>query len=145
MLDPVMSTHPETPVRTYVLGAFPSLVALATAHPDPEPDAVAHIGGQAYAWSGRDWVHTGPLTIQRGPATQRQTGVHLRTLARWEDRGWFPRRIKIGPNATGHFSHEVGAWMSRRRAGTASAAERSPARYPRRGAPASDDTTTTPP
>jgi predicted DNA-binding transcriptional regulator AlpA len=53
-------------------------------------------------------------SIQRDPIVEQRVGVHRRTLRRWEARGLFPRRVVIGPNAVGYFTHEVDEWIASR-------------------------------
>ena len=44
--------------------------------------------------------------VRKAEAAKR-FGVRIRTLERWEELGFFPRRVRIGPGAVGYRSSEL--------------------------------------
>lgn len=43
-------------------------------------------------------------------------GLTDQWLRKLEERGQFPRRIRLGPNSVGHLEHEVDEWLAARAA-----------------------------
>ncbi len=64
-----------------------------------------------------------PNTIARPKAAARHIGVSISTLYRWErERPDFPRRIKLGPRASGWRLADLESWLERQaRCGEAAA------------------------
>ena len=54
------------------------------------------------------------MRILRPRATAQKVGYSDRWLRVLEARGEFPRRVRLGPNATGHYEHEVDEWLRSR-------------------------------
>lgn len=50
----------------------------------------------------------------REPEVLRLTGISQMTLHRWEKRGHFPKRYKIGPNSVAWKESEVSQWLATR-------------------------------
>jgi prophage regulatory protein len=55
-----------------------------------------------------------PTRILRESSVRERIPVDPSTLWRWEQRGIFPRRVKIGPHAIGWYEHEVDQWLRNR-------------------------------
>ena len=73
-----------------------------------------------------DFSHSGPPTagpaharFLRQPEVLARVGVSWATLARWEVRGLFPRRHRIGPNTVAWLESDVDAWCTQRTLDTA--------------------------
>ena len=45
------------------------------------------------------------------PKTMEKTGKSRTTLWRWERKGTFPKRVRIGENSVGHIDDEVDQWI----------------------------------
>ena len=57
-----------------------------------------------------------PATAQllRLPAVIERTGLSRSSIYRHEAEGSFPRRVKIGPNATAWLASDIGRWITER-------------------------------
>ncbi len=55
-----------------------------------------------------------PARILRVPAVTTRTSLSRSSIYRMEAEGTFPRRIKIGPNATGWLESDVEQWIADR-------------------------------
>jgi prophage regulatory protein len=65
-------------------------------------------------------------TILRLPALQARVPVAETTFWRWEQKGLFPRRVRLGPNTVGWYEDEVQAWLGTRPAAEIDARRPSP-------------------
>lgn len=54
--------------------------------------------------------------VMRFPEVRELVGVCRATLWYWEEKGRFPRRIKLGPNSVGWIRSEVEQWLADRAA-----------------------------
>jgi len=59
--------------------------------------------------------------ILREPDVRRRTGVSRVTRWRWERKGIFPQRLRLGKNAIGWREDEVEEWIATRPRGVANA------------------------
>ncbi len=59
------------------------------------------------------------MHILRTPEVTRLTGLSRTTLWRFERRGTFPRRIRLGANSVGWLEDEVRDWVNSRPRGLA--------------------------
>lgn len=57
----------------------------------------------------------------RQPEVIARVGVSWATLARWEGRGIFPKRHRIGPNTVAWLESEIDNWCAQRTVDTARA------------------------
>lgn len=62
-----------------------------------------------------------PTRILRDSEVSKRVPVHKVTRYRWEQKGLFPRRVRLGPNSVGWYEHEVEAWLASRSTDTLSA------------------------
>ena len=46
------------------------------------------------------------------PAVERASSKKDPTLWRWEQKGIFPKRVRIGPNSVAWYSNEIEAWKA---------------------------------
>jgi prophage regulatory protein len=53
----------------------------------------------------------------RQPDVIRRTGVSWITILRWEKKGLFPKRCKLGPRIVGWVEAEVDDWCAKRAEG----------------------------
>jgi len=55
--------------------------------------------------------------ILRESSVRDRVPVHPVTLYRWEQKGQFPRRVRLGPNSVGWYEHEIEEWLANRPGG----------------------------
>lgn len=66
--------------------------------------------------------HNMPQRYIRQPEVLARVGVSWITLLRWERRGLFPKRRRLGPNTVAWLEHEIDSWCASRTAADASEA-----------------------